>query len=311
MALLVVGSVAFDSIKTARGSVDHILGGSATYFSLAASYFTDVRIVAVVGEDFTAEHEAVLQRRRIAIDGIERARGKTFFWSGEYSENLNEAKTHLTELNVFEDFRPQIPRQYLDSEFLFLANIDPVLQAGVRRQMNHTRLVGGDTMNYWIGGKPQELAETLKLIDVLLINDGETRMLARESSLPRAANKILAHGPRALVVKHGEYGATIFFREGAFGIGTHPFRAPALPIEEVRDPTGAGDSFAGGFMGYIASQGELNREVLKRAMFYGGVLGSFAVECFGPERLTNLTRDQIEERFQIFRELTHLNHESR
>ncbi|HYN15660.1 MAG TPA: PfkB family carbohydrate kinase, partial [Terriglobales bacterium] len=290
--------------------VDRILGGSATYFSLAASYFTEVRVVAVVGDDFTAEHEAVLKRRGVATDGVEHAHGKTFYWSGEYGENVNEAKTHVTELNVFENFHPQIPREYLDTEFLFLANIDPVLQAGVRRQMNHTRLVGGDTMNYWINGKPRELAETLKLIDVLLINDTETKMLAGDSNLPRAANRVLARGPRGLVVKHGEYGATIFFREGAFGIGTHPFRAPALPIEEVCDPTGAGDSFAGGFMGYIASQGELNREVLKRAMFYGGVMGSFAVECFGPDRLTNLTRDEIEARFQIFRELTHLDHEA-
>jgi len=302
--------MAFDSIKTPSGMVDRILGGSATYFSLAASYFTEVRVAAVVGEDFTAEHEAVLKRRGVATDGIERARGKTFFWSGEYGENFNEAKTLVTELNVFENFHPQIPQKYLDSEFLFLGNIDPVLQAGVRRQMSNARLVGGDTMNYWINRKPQELAETLKLIDVLLINDTETRMLAGDSSLPRAANKVLARGPRGLVVKHGEYGATIFFRAGAFGIGSHPFRAPALPIEEVRDPTGAGDSFAGGFMGYIASQGELNREVLKRAMFYGGVMGSFAVECFGPERLTSLTRDEIEARFQIFRELTHLDHEA-
>jgi len=310
MALLVVGSMAFDSIKTPRGQVDRILGGSATYFSLAASYFTEVRVVAVVGDDFTAEHEAVLKRRGVATDGVEHGCGKTFYWSGEYGENVNEAKTHVTELNVFENFHPQIPKKYLETEFLFLANIDPVLQAGVRRQMNHTRLVGGDTMNYWINGKPRELAETLKLMDVLLINDGETKMLAGDSNLPRAANKVLARGPRGLVVKHGEYGATIFFREGAFGIGTHPFRAPALPIEEVRDPTGAGDSFAGGFMGYIASQGELNREVLKRAMFYGGVIGSFAVERFGPERLTSLTREEIEARFQIFRELTHLDHEA-
>jgi len=309
VALLVVGSMAFDSIKTPSGMVDRILGGSAAYFSLAASYFTEVRVAAVVGDDFTSEHEAVLTRRGVATDGIERARGKTFFWSGEYGENFNEAKTLVTELNVFENFHPQIPQKYLDSEFLFLANIDPVLQAGVRRQMSNARLVGGDTMNYWINRKPQELAETLKLIDVLLINDTETRMLAGDSSLPRAANKVLARGPRGLVVKHGEYGATIFFREGAFGIGSHPFRAPALPIGEVRDPTGAGDSFAGGFMGYIASQGELTREVLKRAMFYGGVMGSFAVECFGPERLTSLTRDEIEARFQIFRELTHLDHE--
>ncbi len=306
MALLAVGSIAFDTIKTPHGKAEKILGGSATYFALAASYFTEVRVVAVVGDDFTAEHEAVLTQRGVCVQGIERAKGKTFHWSGEYSENLNEARTNLTELNVFEDFQPRIPPAYAKTEFLFLANIDPVLQAGVRKQMAQARLVGGDTMNFWIGGKPAELAATLKLIDVLLINDGEARMLAGDSSLPRAANKILARGPKALVIKHGEYGATIFFREGAFGIGHHPFRAPALPIDEVRDPTGAGDSFAGGFMGYIASQGELNREVLKRAMFYGGVMGSFAVECFGPDRLRSLSRGEIDARFQIFRELTHL-----
>lgn len=311
MALLVVGSMAFDSIKTPKGQVDRILGGSATYFSLAASYFTDVRVVAIVGDDFTEEHEAVLKRRSVDTAGIERARGKTFFWAGEYGENFNEAKTLVTELNVFENFQPRIPEKYLATEFVFLANIHPALQAGVRRQMSNTRLVGGDTMNYWINHTPGELLETLKLMDLLLINDTETKMIAHDSSLPRAANKVLAHGPRGLVVKHGEYGATIFFREGAFGIGSHPFRAPALPIEEVRDPTGAGDSFAGGFMGYIASQGELNREVLKRAMFYGGVMGSFAVECFGPERLTKLTRDDIDARFQLFRELTHLDHQSK
>jgi len=299
--------MAFDSIKTPRGQVDRILGGSATYFSLAASYFTEVRVVAVVGDDFTAEHENVLRRRGVATDGIEHARGKTFFWSGEYGEDCNEAKTHVTELNVFENFHPQIPKKYLDTEFLFLANIDPVLQAGVRRQMNRTRLVGGDTMNYWISGKPRELAETLKLIDVLLINDGEARMLSGDSSLPRAANKVLARGPRGLVVKHGEYGATIFFRDGEFAGGHHPFRAPALPLDEVRDPTGAGDSFAGGFMGYIASQGEVNRRVLKHAMFYGSVLGSFCVERIGTERLQSLTRDEIDERFEVFRELTHLD----
>ena len=306
MAILVVGSVAFDAIQTPRGKVDKVLGGSATYFSLAASYFTQVRIVAVVGEDFTADHENLLCRRGIGTEGVQHEKGKSFFWSGEYGENVNEAKTHFTHLNVFENFRPQIPAQYLDTDFLFLANIDPALQASVRRQMNGTRLVGGDTMNFWINGKPAELRETLKLMDVLLINDGEAKALARDSSLPRAAHKVLAMGPKALVIKHGEYGATVFFREGAFGIGHHPFRAPTLPIEEVVDPTGAGDSFAGGFMGYIASQGEINREVLKRAMFYGGVMGSFAVERFGPERLTTLTREEIDARFQVFRELTHL-----
>jgi sugar/nucleoside kinase (ribokinase family) len=242
----------------------------------------------------------------VDVSGLQRTPGKTFFWSGEYGANVNEAKTRATDLNVFANFNPDLPKKYCDSEFLFLGNIDPTLQANVRRQMNGARLVGGDTMNYWINNTHSGLLETLKLMDVLIINDAEAKSLAGETNLPRAAQKVLAMGPKALVMKHGEYGATIFFREGAFGIGHHPFRAPALPIEEVVDPTGAGDSFAGGFMGYIASQGELNREVLKRAMFYGSVMGSFAVERFGTERLQNLTRKQIDARFQIFRELTHL-----
>ena len=306
MSILAIGSIAFDTIISPFGTAERVLGGSCTYFSLAASYFTNVRVVAVVGEDFTPQNEAVLKRRNIDTQGIQRERGKTFFWAGQYGENVNEAKTLTTELNVFERFNPQIPSGYSDTEFLFLGNIHPALQANVRRQLNGAGLVGGDTMNYWIDRTRDELVQTLKLIDVLLINDGEAKMLARETNLPRAANKVLAMGPKALVIKHGEYGATIFFREGAFGIGRHPFRAPTLPIEEVRDPTGAGDSFAGGFMGYIASQGELTREVLKRALFYGGVMGSFAVERFGTERLQNLSREEIESRFQLFRELTHL-----
>ena len=306
MSIVAVGSIAFDSIASPSGRVESVLGGSATYFSLAASYFTEVRVVGIVGEDFTAEHEDVLKKRGVDTRGIEHAKGKTFRWGGQYLSNLNEAKTDFTDLNVFERFQPHIPREYADSEFLFLGNIQPDLQRAVRQEMDAVRLTGGDTMNYWIKGARKELLETLKLIEVLLINDGEVKMLAEESNLPRAALKVLAMGPQALVVKHGEYGATIFFREGAFGIGRHPFRAPALPIEEVKDPTGAGDSFAGGFMGYIASQGQLNREVLKRALFYGGVMGSFAVEQFGTERLQTLTRDEIEGRFQIFRELTHL-----
>jgi len=306
MSILVVGSVAFDDVTSPSGSVKNVLAGAATYFSLAASYFTQVRVVGVVGEDFGPEQEKVFQDRGIDIRGIEHAAGNTFRWGGTYTDNLNEAKTDFTHLNVFETFQPHIPKEYGDTDFLFLANIQPTLQAHVRRQMNHVRLTGCDTMNYWIKGAPKELAETLKLVDVLLINDTETKMLAHETNLPRAAQKVLAMGPQALVIKHGEYGATIFFREGAFGIGRHPFRAPTLPIDEVKDPTGAGDSFAGGFMGFIASQKELNREVLKRALFYGGVMGSFAVERFGPERLKSLTREEIDERFQIFRELTHL-----
>ena len=306
MSILAVGSVAFDNITTPSGRVENVLGGAATYFSLAASYFTQVRVVAVVGEDFTAEHEGVLEKRGIDTRGIEHAKGKTFRWGGPYLDSLNEAKTDFTELNVFEKFEPRIPAAYKDSNFLFLGNIHPTLQSAVRLELSEVRLTGGDTMNYWIQRTNPELEQTLKLINILLINDTEAKMLAKESSLPRAARKVLAKGPQALVIKHGEYGATIFFGEGAFGIGNHPFRAPALPIEEVKDPTGAGDSFAGGFMGYIASQPDLNREVLKRALFYGGVMGSFAVEQFGTERLQSLTREEINARFQVFRELTHL-----
>ena len=306
MSILVVGSVAFDDIASPSGSVKNILGGAATYFSLAASYFTEVRVVAVVGDDFGAEQEGVFHRRSIDTRGIERAKGKTFRWGGSYINNLNEAETDFTDLNVFESFHPQIPNEYEDTQFLFLANIQPTLQANVRRNMSGVKLTGCDTMNYWIKRTPEELAATLKLVNVLLINDTEAKMLANETNLPRAANKVLAMGPQALVIKHGEYGATIFFQDGAFGIGHHPFRAPALPIEEVKDPTGAGDSFAGGFMGYVASQKELSREVLKRALFYGGVMGSFAVERFGTERLQGLTREEIDARFQVFRELTHL-----
>ena len=306
MSILVVGSVAFDTLKTPYGERQKILGGAATYFSLSASYFTDVRVVAVVGEDFTPDNEAVMTKRGVDTRGIQHAKGKTFHWTGEYGENVNEAKTLNTELNVFETFQPSIPAEYNNSDFLFLANIDPVLQTKVRDAMNSVQLTGGDTMNYWIGGHRANLEKMLKRVDVLLINDGEVKMLADDNSLPRAARKVMDLGPRALVIKHGEYGATIFFRDGEFGGGDHPFRAPAMPLDEVRDPTGAGDSFAGGFMGYIASQGELNRRVLKHAMFYGSVMGSFAVERFGTERLQSLTREEIDERFEIFRELTTL-----
>lgn len=306
MSIVAVGSVAFDTVITPSGRADNILGGSATYFALAASYFTEVRMVAVVGEDFSAAHEEVFRKHGVDTRGIERTKGKTFRWGGQYLESLNEAKTDFTELNVFEHFQPQIPQEYKDSKFLFLGNIHPQLQADVRKRMDGVQLTAGDTMNFWIQRTRAELAATLKLINVLLINDKEAWMLTGERNLLRAAHQVLAMGPQALVIKHGEYGATIFFREGAFGIGRHPFRAPALPIEEVRDPTGAGDSFAGGFMGFIASAEQLNREVLKRALFYGGVMGSFAVEEFGTERLQSLTREEIDGRFQVFRELTHL-----
>jgi sugar/nucleoside kinase (ribokinase family) len=307
VSLLVVGSVAFDAIKTPYGKTDKILGGAATYFSLAASFFTQVRVVGVVGEDFTAKEEKVFHDRGIDISGIVHEKGQSFFWSGEYGENVNEAKTLDTQLGVFGNFNPQIPENFKDSHYVFLANIDPVLQVRVRKQMPNAKFVGGDTMNYWINGHRQNLSAMLEVVHALLINDTEAKMLAGDPSLARAAQKILKMGPQALVIKHGEYGATVFFKDGAFGIGRHPFRAPTLPIEAVTDPTGAGDSFAGGFMGYIASQENLTRDTFKRAMFYGGVMGSFAVEAFGTDRLQKLTRDEIEQRYKTFRELTHLD----
>jgi hypothetical protein len=309
MAITVVGSVAFDSVETPSGSIDRCLAGAATYFSLAASYFTQVRVIAVVGEDFTEKEEAVFAARKIDTRGIERAPGKSFFWRGSYLDNLNEAKTLQTDLNVFASFEPRIPEAYKDSEFLFLANIDPVLQKRVRDAMPQVKLVGGDTMNYWINDHRENLLKTLASVDLLLINDTETKLLAGTRNPVKAAQDVLALGPKALVVKHGEYGATAFFGKRIFGGATphHPFRAPALPLAEVKDPTGAGDSFAGGFFGYIASQPELTPAVFKRAMFYGGVMGSFTVERFGTERLQQLTREEIDARFELFRQLTHLD----
>ena len=309
MAITVVGSVAFDTVETPAGRVDRCLAGAATYFSLAASYFTKVRVIGVVGEDFTAKEEAVFAAREVDIRGIEHDPGKSFFWQGSYLENLNEAKTLQTDLNVFASFEPKIPEAYQDSEFLFLANIDPVLQKRVRDSMPKVKLVGGDTMNYWINDHRDNLLKTLRGVDILLINDTETKLLAGTRNPVKAARDVLALGPKSLVVKHGEYGATAFFGSSSFsGLDSHhPFRAPALPLAEVVDPTGAGDSFAGGFFGYIASQPELTPQVFKRAMFYGGVMGSFTVERFGTERLQQLTREEIEQRFAIFRALTHLD----
>lgn len=313
MSILVVGSVAFDSIETPSGAVANCLGGAATHFALAASYFTDVRVIGVVGRDFTAEHEAVFTKRGIDTRGIEHADGLSFHWTGSYVQNLNEAKTLGTDLNVFQTFEPKIPDAYKDSDFLFLANIDPVLQARVRSQMSNVRMVCGDTMNYWIADHAANLAKVLRELDVLLINDGEVRMLAGDRNLVVAANKVLEMGPKTLIVKHGEYGATAFFSDRSFTHGVlacHPFRAPALPLAEVVDPTGAGDSFAGGFYGYLASQPELTPAVFRTAMFYGGVMGSFAVERFGTERLQNVTREEIDERFKLFKEISHLEYAS-
>jgi sugar/nucleoside kinase (ribokinase family) len=308
MAITVVGSVAFDSIETPAGRQERCLGGAATYFSLSASFFTDVRVIAVVGEDFGAQEEAVFQARKIDTRGIEHTAGKSFFWEGSYLENLNEAKTHTTELNVFGNFSPKIPEAYRDSEFLFLANIDPVLQRRVREQMPGVKLVAGDTMNYWIKDHRPALLEVLKGLDILLINDTEARMLADEKNLLRAARTIHGMGPQTLVVKHGEYGATLFHGLAPKGGNAERiFRAPALPLDEVVDPTGAGDSFAGGFFGYLASQPEITPAAFRHAMFYGSAMGSFACERFGTTRLQQLSRKEIDDRFNHFRELTHLD----
>jgi hypothetical protein len=311
MAITVVGSVAFDTVETPAGRRERCLAGAATYFSLSASFFTDVRVIAVVGEDFGATEQAVFDAHKIDTTGIQHAPGKSFFWEGSYLENLNEAKTHNTELNVFAGFEPRIPEAYHDSQFLFLANIDPVLQRRVREAMPNAKLVGGDTMNYWIKDHKPALLEVLKGLDVLLINDTETRMLTGSRSIALAAGKIFEMGPKILVVKHGEYGATAFFApkraDGAERVAHRAFHVPALPLEEVVDPTGAGDSFAGGFFGYLASQKELNPQSFRYAMFYGSVMGSFVVERFGTERLQQLTREEIDHRFRLFRELTHLD----
>jgi sugar/nucleoside kinase (ribokinase family) len=306
MAITVVGSVAFDSVETPSGRYDRKLAGAATYFALAASFFTKVRVIAVVGEDFGPEQEAVFKAHNIDTRGIEHTAGKSFFWEGSYLENLNEAKTHNTELNVFAAFDPKLPDAYRDSEFLFLANIDPVLQRRVREQMPDVKLVAGDTMNYWIKDHKPALLDMLKGLDVLLINDTETRMLGENKNLVLAARAVMEMGPQLLVVKHGEYGATLFFGAAEHS-GSKTFKVPAFPLEEVVDPTGAGDSFGGGFFGYLASQPELTPGAFRRAMFYGSVMGSFACERFGTERLEKLTRAEIDERFNLFQELTHLD----
>jgi sugar/nucleoside kinase (ribokinase family) len=308
MAITVVGSVAYDSIETPAGRRDRCLGGAATHFSLAASFFTDVRVIAVVGEDFGPRQEAVFKNRNIDIRGIERAPGKSFFWEGSYVDNLNEAQTRQTDLNVFASFEPKIPDAYRASEFLFLANIDPILQRRVREAMPDVKLVAGDTMNYWIKDHKPALLEVLKGLDILLINDTEARMLAGNNNLVLAARAVMAMGPSSLVIKHGEYGASLFHKSIPGEANSHnTFKTPALPLEEVVDPTGAGDSFAGGFFGYLASQPELTPAAYRRAMFYGSVMGSFAVERFGTERIAQLSRKEIDDRFQQFRELTHLD----
>jgi sugar/nucleoside kinase (ribokinase family) len=298
VSLLVVGSVAFDALESPYGKVERALGGAATYFSVAASFFSPVRLVAIVGDDFTAEDEKIFHGRHIDTDGLEHATGKTFFWAGRYSQNLNERTTLATELNVFADFKPRLPEKYRSSEYVFLANIAPDLQRDVLRQVKkRPRLAALDTMNYWIERTNAELRETLKHVDILMINDSETRELSNEHNLLRAAKLIFKMGPTTLVVKRGEYGAMMVDKRGVFSV-------PAFPLEEPHDPTGAGDSFAGGFMGYLAGCRDKSDAALRRAMVYGSVLGSFAVEKFGLDRLRHLKRSEIHARARHFAKLT-------
>lgn len=298
MSLLVVGSMAFDAIETPFGKVDRTLGGAASYFALAASQFTPVRVVAIVGSDFTAKEEAVFRGRKIDLSGVEHANGKSFFWAGRYSQNMNERTTLATELNVFANFKPTLPDSYLDSSSIFLGNIDPTLQRSVLQQVRgKPRLVALDTMNYWIEGTNAELRETLRHTQILMINDDETRQLTGEHNLLRAAKHVFKMGPRTLVIKRGEHGALMIHNKFMFSV-------PAFPLEEVHDPTGAGDSFAGGFMGYLAAAGRITEKTLRAAMVYGSVLGSFTVERFGVERLAKLKRGEINARARQFSKLT-------
>jgi sugar/nucleoside kinase (ribokinase family) len=290
--------VAFDALESPYGKVDRALGGAATYFAVAASFFTHVNLVGIVGDDFTEVDAQIFQGRTIDIEGLERATGKTFFWAGRYSENLNERVTLTTELNVFAAFKPKLPEKYRKSKYVFLANIAPDLQRDVLQQVKaRPKLAALDTMNYWIERTNAELRETLRHVDILMINDSETRELSSEHNLLRAAKHIFKMGPKTLVVKRGEYGAMMVDKRGVFCV-------PAFPLEEPHDPTGAGDSFAGGFMGYLAGCGDKTDAALRRAMVYGSVMGSFAVEKFGLDRLRHLKRNEIHARARHFAKLT-------
>ena len=297
--LLVVGSVALDTVKTPFGEVSEVLGGSATYFATAASYFTSVDLIAVVGEDFPDQHLKFLKSRGIDLTGLERRAGETFRWKGEYSHQLNEAHTLDTRLNVFETFRPKIPDQYRSPSMLFLGNIDPELQLDVLGQVRRPILVACDTMNFWIERKREALWRVLEQVDVLIINDGEARALGGHPNLTRVARETLARGPKHLVIKRGEYGVLLFNHKQTFA-------APAFPLEQVQDPTGAGDTFAGGFMGYLAQQNATDLASLRRAMVRGAAMASFTVEDFSLERLKRLDPREIEARLVVFADMVRL-----
>ena len=300
MSVLVVGSVAYDGIETPRGKVDRVLGGAGSYIALAASHFTNVRLVAVVGDDFARADEEVLRRRNIDLEGLERAPGKTFFWQGVYSQDMNERRTLVTDLNVFADFQPKLPRSYRDTPMILLGNIQPSLQATVVDQATNRGFVAGDTMNYWIEGTPDELARTIRSWDAILINDEEARQISGETSLRASAAAIQAMGPASVIIKRGEYGAALFH-------GDDCFLTPAYPLRTLVDPTGAGDAFAGGFMGWLDRCGidrlanpEQWQGQLRRAVVYGSIMGSFCCEQFGVDGLRSLTTEHIGARYEEF-----------
>jgi sugar/nucleoside kinase (ribokinase family) len=302
--MVVVGSVAYDGVETPHGTVDRMLGGACTYIALSASFFTQPKIVAVVGEDFAQEDTDLLLSRGIDLTGLDRVPGKSFFWAGKYSPDMNDRETLVTELNVFADFNPKLPESYKSAPYLLLGNIQPALQRAVKAQMDGSvRLVGGDTMNYWIADFRNELLQTIAEWDFLLINDGEARMLSGEYNLTKAAAKIMDMGPSTLVIKRGEYGAILWRREGHFMV-------PGYLLEDVFDPTGAGDCFAGGFMGYLAGAGidlkspHVDHNEIRRAVIYGSVMGSYCCERFGVDRFRTLTRSEIDGRFKEFKDFT-------
>ena len=298
MSLLVVGSVAIDSVKSPFGLRERSLGGAAMHFSVSASYFTDVSVVGVVGEDYTEDDMSVFRERNINTENLQRiAGGKTFFWAGEYGFDLNTAKTLDTQLNVFGDFKPQLSEAAKKSPYLFLANIQPSLQREVREQVD-CKFVALDTMNYWIESAREELMKTIAVVDAVIINDAEARELAGEANLIKATKKILTFGPKMLIVKRGEYGAALFTKDSYFA-------TVAFPLESVFDPTGAGDSFAGGFMGYLAKHDNLDEATIRRAIIHGSVMASFNVEEFSCDRLRRLTRPEIADRVDEFRKFTH------
>ncbi len=298
MSILAVGSIAFDTIKTPFGEATDIVGGSLTYFAIAASYFTDVNLVAVVGKDFNEQHMQVFAGRRIDLQGLEHANGKTFRWGGEYSYNLNSRDTLFTELNVFESFQPKLPESYKQADIIFLGNMHPSLQLSVLEQVTSKRLVGMDSMNLWIDTTPNELRDALKRVDILKIDDSETRQLSDEYNLRKAAAVIQKMGPKMLVATRGSHGSILFDQSDIFAVA-------AYPLEDEVDPTGAGDSFAGGFFGYLAKGRSLDQAALRRAVIFGSVMGSFCVEDFGTRRLERLTFDEILDRYRKIKLLTH------